>query len=331
MFLIVATIFPCSQEVHMRILTHLAKTANDPDRHLSAIATFCYFRFQARYYLGVPLDLTTVPPQYVSQIGGHIVKGTAQFGALLYEVMWNQQPKYPRLPIPYVLHYLIGLLKERNVFRTEGIFRIPGNPELVKDIQIQMNEDMTALDRGDVNVLATILKNWLKALPNPVVPIEMKELFTSQCEQAKYLGFLEKLPQVHLMTLTYIVGFLREVIANAQYTGMGRSDLATIFGPCFINPQRSVRGDPAQIQRLTEYSVAFTNRLLEMRDATIIYPLNPAYIPAPGALKKPTQAPPAQPPKPVAKGSKPPNKPPPAKASLHDAEWDDNAFLDDDQ
>jgi hypothetical protein len=163
---------------------------------------------------------------------------------------------------------------------------------LVKEIQSQVNEDLTQLERGEVKVLAAILKKWLKALPNPLVPVEMLPLFVEMCEQNKFLGFFEKLPQVHLFSLTYFIGFLRDVIANSQYTGLEKADIAAVFGPCVINPLRGARGDPEKIQELTELAVAFTNRILEAKDPSIIYPLNPAYTPAPEARRK-QSAPPA--------------------------------------
>jgi hypothetical protein len=178
------------------------------------------------------------------------------------------------------------LLKERNALRTEDIFRSLANEALVKEIQSQVNEDIAHLEKGDVKVLATILKNWLRALPNPLVPVEMLPLFVEMCEQNKFLGFLEKLPQVHLFSLTYLIGFLREVIANSQDTGLERADVAAVFGPCIVNPSRGGRGDPEKIQELTEFAVAFTNRILDAEDPSIIYPLNPAYIPAPDARRK---------------------------------------------
>jgi hypothetical protein len=284
---ILVTIYPCSQTTYPYILAYLARSTTGDDRTIAAIATFALIRFQARHYLGVPLDLSTESRNYLDRIPSHISRGKAQFGALLYEMMWGQKKAYPRLPIPFFLHKIITLLKERNALRTEEIFRAPANDSLVKEIQSQVNEDLErGLERGDVKVLATLLKNWLKALPNPLVPVEMLHLFVEMCEQNKFLGFLERLPQVHLLSVTYLIGFLREVIANSQYTGLEKADVAAIFGPCIVNPSRGARGRPEKIQELTEFAVAFTNRVLEAKDPSIIYPLNPAYIPEPVTQRK---------------------------------------------
>jgi hypothetical protein len=193
--------------------------------------------------------------------------------------MWSQKGVYERLPIPYILHYIVGLLKSRNALRTEGIFRIPGPEGVVREILDTVNEDYSVIANGDVNVIATLLKTWLLELPNPIVPVEQLGLFQEMCEQNKFLGFVEHMPQVHQLTLLYLIGFMQEVCQNTEFTGMERMDIAAIFAPCIVNPARVAGPDPPLIQRLTELSVVFCSRLIETRDTTVIYPLNRAYLP----------------------------------------------------
>jgi hypothetical protein len=54
-----------------------------------AIATFAPILFQGRHYLGVPFDLATEDQHYLDKIPSHISRGKAQFGALIYELMWG--------------------------------------------------------------------------------------------------------------------------------------------------------------------------------------------------------------------------------------------------
>jgi hypothetical protein len=152
-----------------------------------------------------------------------------------------------------------------------------------------VNDDRTAIARGDVNVIASLLKTWLKELPNPLVPSEMFDLFEEMSDQNKYLGFVERLPQVHQLTLIYLIGFLQEVCHNTEFTGMEKADLAMIFGPCIVNPAKAITADPERIQRITEKAVAFCSRLIEARDPSIVYPLNPVYLQK-GAAKRGAKA-----------------------------------------
>jgi hypothetical protein len=285
LFLIAATIFPASEMHYPWIRAHVAGCTTDSDTRIACVATFVYIRLQTRHYVGVPYDYSN-NKNYLEQIPGEITGGKRVIGVSLYELMWCQKPMYPKLPIPYGLHHIVTLLKERNALKTDGIFRVQGNEGLLREILAEVDQDAAVLARGDVHVLATFLKTWLKELPNPIVPIELFNNFQEMAEQNKFLGFVETLPQVHLLTLTYIIGFLKELLENQEYTGMDKSDISTIFGPCFVNPARFAKKNPELVQKLTELSVAFCRRLLDARDATIIYPLNPAYLPVPGATTK---------------------------------------------
>jgi hypothetical protein len=242
------------------------------------MATFVFMRFCARHYVGRPLDsrrpLETIPSE--------VNRCTNTFGVLLYEIMWSQQAAFPRLPVPYVLHYIVTKLRERNGLRTQQLLSISGNAGVISSIRGEVNDDLAAIDRGDVGVLAALLKLWLSELPNPVVPLEMADQFIAMCEQSKSLSFCEKMPQVHQLTLVYLVGFARELAANEQYNGMEKSDIAMVFGNLVVNlaaPHES-RKDPFKLRKVTELSAAFFLRLMEVKDTPGIYPLDPTYLPA---------------------------------------------------
>jgi hypothetical protein len=277
LFLIVATIFPVSDDRLKWVLAHLAKNSTDPDQRIACISIFLFMRVETRHYLGVTLDFMS-DRRVVEEIPTQISRGHAVFGALLYELMWCQKAQFPSLPIPYALHYIINVLKEKNVFRTQDVFRFPANDGMVRDIRSRANNDMTAIAQGDVNVVASLLKMWLKELPNPIIPTEQIAQFQALAEQNKFLAFVEQMPQVHQLTLVYVIGFLQEMARHSEDTGMEKSDLATIFGPCIVNPARVAQNNVDLIQRLTGMSVAFCSRLIEIRDPAIVYPLNPAYL-----------------------------------------------------
>jgi hypothetical protein len=277
LFLVVASIHPSSDERYITILAHLARATIDPDERISLIAGFIFIRFQTRHYLGTPYNIEA-NKHYVEHIPTHITEGTAVFGVLLYEVMWIQKKTYPRLPIPYVLHYMIELMHERRALRTQRIFRKWGNSGLVREILAAVNTDITALARGDVKVVSSLLMEWLKRLPNPLVPVEMLDEFCTMCEQAKFLGFVEKMPQTHMLTLIYLIGFLKDVAKAAEFTAVDQDALAAVFAPVIVRPGREIKGDEEKCAKIAQYALAFCTKLIQARDASIIYPLNPAYL-----------------------------------------------------
>ena len=304
MFLIIASLYPSSQECYMWILAHIGRAVVDSaDSNVSAIAALTFMRFETRHFLDQ--SMITDSKKLLARIPEEVAHGTACFSCTLYEMLWNQRATYPNLPIPYVLYYIIKQLQDRNANSTNGIFKVLGNKGVTNDILVEVNTKMEAISRGDVNVLANLLKIWLKELPNPIVPIEMNDDFIRAAKQNRFRTFIEKLPQVHRLTLLYIIGFLQDVYSHADENKMEKSELATIFGPCIVNPVRVARDDPKQIQYLTELSVAFISKMIDEADPSQIYPINPLYLgknqapSSPSADKHPSQPP-------VQSDSKPP-------------------------
>ena len=286
MFLIIASLFPSSQECYMWILAHIGRAVIDSDSSVSAIASLTFMRFETRHFLDQ--SVVTDSKKVLAHIPEEVAHGTACFSCTLYEMMWNQRATYPSLPIPYVLYYIIKQLQDRNANSTNGIFKVLGNKGVTNDILVEVNTKMEAISRGDVNVLANLLKIWLKELPNPIVPIEMNDDFIRAAKQNRFRTFIEKLPQVHKLTLLYIIGFIQDIYSHADENKMEKSELATIFGPCIVNPVRAARDNPEQIQYLTELSVAFISKMIDEADPSQIYPINPLYL-----AKKPAPSPPS--------------------------------------
>jgi hypothetical protein len=277
LFARVSSIFPCTGHRFRWIAAHMARTVFEADPELSRVASFAFMRLQARVCIGTVYDFSN-DDRLLRDPTDVILSHTFSFGVLLYELVWAQRAHIPRMPIPYVLHYMIELFKERGGLRAEGIFTNSGNDGLVREIRGEVNRNMSVLTRGDANVLGSLIKLWLHDLPNPIVPIEMAGTFIERGDRGQFRGFLELLPSLHQRTLTYLSEFLKDVLKNAEYNGLERSDLATVFGPCIVNPLRSAGGDAQIVQKLTGLSVAFCNQLLQERESAVLYPLNPEYL-----------------------------------------------------
>jgi hypothetical protein len=277
LFLILATIFPASEEHFPWILAHIARNTMDRDPRISLAATMVFIRFQSRYYIGKPLLYESYAS--LERIPAQMTEGKTCFGCLLYEIMFCQKDDFPKLPIPYVLYLMITSMRQRNALKTSDIFRQTGNEGITQSILTSVNENVQSVTNGDVNVIANLVKIWLGSLSNPLVPFELTEDLEVAAREAKYLGFLERLPQVHRITTLYVIGFLKEIVANSDQNGMQKGDVAAIFGPLFVHPARRWRGDIQRIPQVTEVSVRYVGKLIESADPSIIYPLNPAYLP----------------------------------------------------
>jgi hypothetical protein len=101
--------------------------------------------------------------------------------------------------------------------------------------------------------------------------------FMNMCQQNKFLGFVAKMPQVHQLTLLYLIGFLQELMKHSDKTRMDKTDFAKIFGPLIVNPSRS-KCEPAKADKLCQFGIVFFLKMLEIVKTSIIYPLNPGSL-----------------------------------------------------
>ncbi|XP_048479339.1 rho GTPase-activating protein 21-B isoform X2 [Plutella xylostella] len=126
--------------------------------------------------------------------------------------------------------------------RTVGVYRVPGNAAGVAALA-------AALDRGepppdddprwaDVHVASSLLKNYLRRLPDPLLTTELYPLFIAadrSPERARELRRLvHALPPAHYETLKYLVEHLRRVVKHSEFNKMEARNLAIVFGPTLV-------------------------------------------------------------------------------------------------
>lgn len=124
---------------------------------------------------------------------------------------------------------------------------MPGQANLVRDLQdsFDCGEKPLFDSTTDVHTVASLLKLYLRELPEPVVPFARYEDFLS-CAQLltkdEGEGTLElakqvsSLPLVNYNLLRYICKFLDEVQSHSDVNKMSVQNLATVFGPNILRP-----------------------------------------------------------------------------------------------
>lgn len=126
--------------------------------------------------------------------------------------------------------------------RTVGVYRVPGNAAGVAALA-------AALDRGepppandarwaDVHVASSLLKAYLRQLPDPLLTADMYPSFIAadrSPERARELRRLvHALPEAHYETLKYLIQHLRKVVSHSAYNLMEARNLAIVFGPTLV-------------------------------------------------------------------------------------------------
>ncbi|XP_026544338.1 rho GTPase-activating protein 22 isoform X2 [Notechis scutatus] len=150
-------------------------------------------------------------------------------------------------PVPLLVEQCVDFIRTRGLTE-EGLFRLPGQANLVKDLQDSFDGGKKPqFDRNtDVHAVASLLKRYLRELPEPVIPFANYQDFLS-CGQLlskdKGQGTRELtkqvlcLPEANYNLLRFICRFLDEVQSYASHNKMSIQNLATVFGPNILRPQ----------------------------------------------------------------------------------------------
>ncbi|XP_027716445.1 rho GTPase-activating protein 22 isoform X5 [Vombatus ursinus] len=183
--------------------------------------------------------------------------GGGIFGQRLEDTVQYER-KYGHRLAPLLVEQCVDFIRERGLTE-EGLFRMPGQANLVKDLQdsFDCGEKPLFDSTTDVHTVASLLKLYLRELPEPVIPFAKYEDFLS-CAQLlskdESEGTLElakqvkNLPQANYNLLKYICKFLDEVQAHSNINKMSVQNLATVFGPNILRPKKE---DPVTIMEGT--------------------------------------------------------------------------------
>ncbi|XP_069467267.1 rho GTPase-activating protein 22 isoform X2 [Ambystoma mexicanum] len=183
--------------------------------------------------------------------------GGGIFGQRLEDTVRFEQKFGPRLA-PLLVEQCVDFICEHGLAE-EGLFRMPGQTNLVKDLQdiFDRGEKPVFDSSTDVHTVASLLKLYLRELPEPVIPFSMYEDFLScaqllskdQEEGTQELGRqVISLPQANYNLLKYICKFLDEVQSHSSINKMSVQNLATVFGPNILRPAME---DPVTIMEGT--------------------------------------------------------------------------------
>ncbi|KAM3591897.1 uncharacterized protein V6R79_009218 [Siganus canaliculatus] len=183
--------------------------------------------------------------------------GGGIFGQRLEDTVQYEKKFGPRLA-PLLVEQCVDFIRERGL-NEEGLFRMPGQANLVKELQESFDcGDKPLFDSNtDVHTVASLLKLYLRELPEPVIPFSKYEDFLTcaqllakdEEEGVQELGRqVSMLPLPNYNLLKYICKFLDEVQSHCNENKMSVQNLATVFGPNILRPKME---DPVTIMEGT--------------------------------------------------------------------------------
>uniref|UniRef100_A0A182SY30 Rho-GAP domain-containing protein n=1 Tax=Anopheles maculatus TaxID=74869 RepID=A0A182SY30_9DIPT len=146
--------------------------------------------------------------------------------------------------VPLVLAKCTGIVESKGL-GVVGIYRIPGNTAAITQLTETINRglDETALRDArweDVNVVSSLLKSFIRNLPEPLLPNELyggfiaADKLTGQRRLLELRQLLRRVPPMNYETLKHLMRHLHRVSAHSEVNLMDPRNLAIVFGPSVV-------------------------------------------------------------------------------------------------
>ena len=268
LLLILTTTTPSSLNLQKIILKFIYQFIISNNPRISKYAQLCFIRFESRCESEILLPLNTI--EYYRYLITSPIEHRKTFGVSIKETMWSQENIYVNCPFPFIVHAMAKQIIQVNGFNTEGLFRLPGNMKLIKEVSDRITICLDILDSLKVHDIGSLFKMWFRELTVPLISKKFINKFIELGEnQGKELEFLSNLPNYNFLTILYLIGFLKDCSNHFETTKMGIYNLAVVFGPNIIE----LPSDPTMMKKITTISVEFLRRCIETIDTSFIYPL----------------------------------------------------------
>ncbi|XP_061595383.1 unconventional myosin-IXAa [Cololabis saira] len=154
--------------------------------------------------------------------------------------------------VPLVVEKLINYIEMHGLY-TEGIYRKSGSTNKIKELKLGLDTDVDSMNLDDYNihVIASVFKQWLRDLPNPLLTFELYEEFIRamalQDKKEMIRGVysvIDQLSRTHLNTLERLIFHLVRIALQEDTNRMSANALAIVFAPCILRCPDTI--DPLQ-------------------------------------------------------------------------------------
>ncbi|XP_066557834.1 unconventional myosin-IXAa isoform X2 [Amia ocellicauda] len=154
--------------------------------------------------------------------------------------------------VPLVVEKLINYIEMHGLY-TEGIYRKSGSTNKIKELKQGLDTDVNSMNLDDYNihVIASVFKQWLRDLPNPLMTFELYEEFLRAMglQDKKEIirgvySVIDQLSRTHLNTLERLIFHLVRIALQEDTNRMSANALAIVFAPCILRCPDTI--DPLQ-------------------------------------------------------------------------------------
>ncbi|XP_062976863.1 protein FAM13B isoform X2 [Elgaria multicarinata webbii] len=158
------------------------------------------------------------------------------FGIPLDEL---QQEGQPGSEVPLIVRHVVDYIEEHGGLEQEGLFQVNGNAETVEWLRQRYDngEDVDLVKEADVPSAISLLRFFLQALPEPVIPgtlhmhlIQLSQDYNEDEFGRKLRFLLQQIPPLNYSLLKFLCRFLANVASHHEEI-WSASSLAAVFGP----------------------------------------------------------------------------------------------------
>jgi len=142
--------------------------------------------------------------------------------------------------------------------QSQGIYRVSGITSKVANLRQKLEKDLDAVDldapewSGDINNVASVLKMWLRELPDPLLTdslyqgfIEAAKIENDRLQHIRLHERVNELPDANYSTLKYFMGHLHRINQHSAENSMSMQNLSIVFGPTLFGQRASSNGQGA--------------------------------------------------------------------------------------
>ncbi|KAF7309814.1 hypothetical protein MIND_00353300 [Mycena indigotica] len=168
---------------------------------------------------------------------------------------------------------------EKYGLESQGIYRVSGTVTRVANLRQRLDRDLDSVDldshewSSDINNVSSVLKMWLRELPDPLLTFELQQGFVDAAkienERLRHIRLHERvndLPDANYATLKYFMGHLHRINQHAAENSMSIQNLAIVFGPTLFGQMRPTEGGAIPMPDTTNQNLAIETILTHYTD-----------------------------------------------------------------
>jgi len=135
--------------------------------------------------------------------------------------------------LPSVLKHLVEQSIKHGGTHTRGIFRLAADKNFLQTFTSKADNEGVFIEIEEPIDAGQLIKNWLRALPEPIIP---NTLYEEIMKPGQALTTFEKLEEPNKTVVGFVIKFLQFMNRPmfVSETMMGASNLASMFAPCLI-------------------------------------------------------------------------------------------------